>query len=82
MMNRLTLLAGIAVDAVLTAGVAQLQAQAPAPANTTRRRGSSAGTFATGRLVRVMTEETSIKKFDDLPPGLVRASASAGLFLY
>ena len=25
------------------------------------------------RLVRVMTEETSIKKFDDLPPGLVRA---------
>ena len=49
MMNRLTLLAGIAIGAVLTAGVAQLQAQAPAPANTTRRRGSSAGTFkATG----------------------------------
>jgi len=34
-MNKLTLLAGIAVGAVLTAGVAQLQAQAPA-ANTTR----------------------------------------------
>jgi hypothetical protein len=81
MMNRLTLLAGIAIGAVLTAGVAQLQAQAPAPADTTRRRGSPAGTFAT-RLVRVMTEETSIKKFEDLPPGLVRASASAGLFLY
>ena len=35
-MNKLTLLAGIAIGAVLTAGVAQLQAQAPAPANTTR----------------------------------------------
>ena len=36
MMNKLSLLAGIAIGAVLTAGVAQLQAQAPAPANTTR----------------------------------------------
>jgi uncharacterized protein (DUF1330 family) len=35
-MNKLTLLAGIAIGAVLTAGIAQLQAQAPAPANTTR----------------------------------------------
>jgi uncharacterized protein (DUF1330 family) len=35
-MNKITLLAGIAIGAVLTAGVAQLQAQAPAPANTTR----------------------------------------------
>jgi uncharacterized protein (DUF1330 family) len=35
-MNKITLLAGIAVGAVLTAGVAQLQAQAPAAANTTR----------------------------------------------
>ena len=33
-MNKLTLLAGIAIGAALTAGVAQLQAQAPA--NTTR----------------------------------------------
>ena len=29
-MNKITLLAGIAIGAVLTAGVAQLQAQAPA----------------------------------------------------
>jgi len=35
-MNKITLLAGIAIGAVLTAGVAQLQAQAPAAANTTR----------------------------------------------
>ena len=35
-MNKITLLAGIAIGAVLTAGVAQLQAQAPAPASTTR----------------------------------------------
>jgi uncharacterized protein (DUF1330 family) len=35
-MNKITLLAGIAIGAVLTAGIAQLQAQAPAPANTTR----------------------------------------------
>ena len=35
-MNKVSLLAGIAIGAVLTAGVAQLQAQAPAPANTTR----------------------------------------------
>jgi hypothetical protein len=35
-MNKLTLLARIAIGAVLTAGVAQLQAQAQAPANTTR----------------------------------------------
>jgi len=34
-MNKLTLLAGIAIGAVLTAGVAQLQAQAPR-ADTTR----------------------------------------------
>ena len=33
-MNKITLLAGIAIGAVLTAGVAQLQAQAPAPAAT------------------------------------------------
>jgi uncharacterized protein (DUF1330 family) len=33
-MNKLSLLAGIAIGAVLTAGVAQLQAQAPAPATT------------------------------------------------
>ena len=36
-MNKITLLAGIAIGAVLTAGVAQLQAQAPAAANTTTR---------------------------------------------
>ena len=35
-MNKLALLAGIAIGAMLTAGIAQLQAQAPAPANTTR----------------------------------------------
>jgi uncharacterized protein (DUF1330 family) len=35
-MNKVSLLAGIAIGAVLTAGIAQLQAQAPAPANTTR----------------------------------------------
>ncbi len=35
-MNKLSLLAGIAIGTVLTAGVVQLQAQAPAPANTTR----------------------------------------------
>jgi uncharacterized protein (DUF1330 family) len=35
-MNKITLLAGIAIGAVLTAGVAQLQAQAPAAANMTR----------------------------------------------
>jgi uncharacterized protein (DUF1330 family) len=35
-MNKITLLAGIAIGAVLTAGVAQLQAQAPPAANTTR----------------------------------------------
>jgi len=36
-MSKITLLAGIAIGAVLTAGVAQLQAQAPAaPAQTTR----------------------------------------------
>jgi uncharacterized protein (DUF1330 family) len=35
-MNKITLLAGIAIGAVLTAGVAQLQAQAPAAADTTR----------------------------------------------
>ena len=34
MSNKLALLAGIAIGAVLTAGVAQLQAQAPAPATT------------------------------------------------
>jgi len=33
-MNKLPLLAGIAIGAVLTVGVAQLQAQAPAPATT------------------------------------------------
>jgi hypothetical protein len=35
-MNKVSLLAGVAIGAVLTAGIAQLQAQAPAPANTTR----------------------------------------------
>jgi uncharacterized protein (DUF1330 family) len=35
-MNKVTLLAGIAIGAVLTASVAQLQAQAPPAANTTR----------------------------------------------
>ena len=35
-MNKITLLAGIAIGAVLTAGVAQLQAQAPAAADTHR----------------------------------------------
>ena len=35
-MNKVSLLAGMAIGAVLTAGVAQLQAQAQAPANTTR----------------------------------------------
>jgi uncharacterized protein (DUF1330 family) len=36
-MNKITLLAGIAIGAVLTAGVAQLQAQAPAPGAATTR---------------------------------------------
>jgi uncharacterized protein (DUF1330 family) len=35
-MNKLSLLSGIAIGAVLTAGVAQLSAQSPPPANTTR----------------------------------------------
>jgi len=39
-----------------------------------RRLESAGGDLSSrNRLVRVMTEETSIKKFDDLPPGLVRA---------
>ena len=39
-----------------------------------RRLESAGGDLSQrNRLVRVMTEETSIKKFDDLPPGLVRA---------
>jgi uncharacterized protein (DUF1330 family) len=36
-MNKITLLAGIAIGAVLTAGVAQLQAQAPAASAATTR---------------------------------------------
>jgi uncharacterized protein (DUF1330 family) len=36
-MNKITLLAGIAIGAVLTAGIAQLQAQAPAPGAATTR---------------------------------------------
>jgi uncharacterized protein (DUF1330 family) len=36
-MNKITLLAGIAIGVVLTAGVAQLQAQAPAPGAATTR---------------------------------------------
>jgi uncharacterized protein (DUF1330 family) len=55
MESKLALLAGIAIGAVLTAGVAQLQAQAPAPANTTRPA------------VFVITEQTFIdeKKYMD-----------------
>jgi len=54
-MNKLSLLAGIAIGAVLTAGVAQLQAQAPALATTTRPA------------VFVITEQTFIdeKKYMD-----------------
>ena len=54
-MNKLSLLAGVAIGAVLTAGVAQLQAQAPAPATTTRPA------------VFVITEQTFIdeKKYMD-----------------
>ena len=54
-MNKLSLLAGIAIGAVLTAGVAQLRAQAPAAATTTRPA------------VFVITEQTFIdeKKYMD-----------------
>lgn len=49
-MNKITLLAGIAIGAVLTAGVAQLQAQGPAA--------PAAGTFPTRNAVFVITEQT------------------------
>ena len=54
-MNKLSLLAGIAIGAVLTAGVAQLRAQAPGSATTTRPA------------VFVITEQTFIdeKKYMD-----------------
>lgn len=47
-MNKITLLAGIAIGAVLTAGIAQLQAQAPA----------APGAFPTRNAVFVVTEQT------------------------
>jgi uncharacterized protein (DUF1330 family) len=55
MESKIALLAGVAIGAVLTAGVAQLQAQAPAPANTTRPA------------VFVVTEQTFIdeKRYND-----------------
>jgi uncharacterized protein (DUF1330 family) len=49
-MNKITLLAGIAIGAVLTAGVAQLQAQGPAA--------PAAGAFPTRNAVFVITEQT------------------------
>ena len=72
-MNKLTLLAGIAIGAVLTAGVAQLQAQAPAPANTTRPA------------VFVITEQTLLdeKKYTDeyAPKVLPTIKANGGRFI-
>ena len=72
-MNKLTLLAGIAIGAVLTAGVAQLQAQAPAPANTTRPA------------VFVITEQTLLdeKKYTDeyVPKVLPTIKANGGRFI-
>jgi uncharacterized protein (DUF1330 family) len=72
-MNKVTLLAGIAIGAVLTAGVAQLQAQAPSPPNTTRPA------------VFVITEQTFIdeKKYNDeyVPKVLPTIKANGGRFI-
>jgi uncharacterized protein (DUF1330 family) len=68
-MNKITLLAGIAIGAVLTAGVAQLQAQAPAAANTTRPA------------VFVITEQviTDQEKYDkDYRPQAMKTIKDAG----
>jgi uncharacterized protein (DUF1330 family) len=72
-MNKLSLLAGMAIGAVLTAGVAQLQAQAPAAANTTRPA------------VFVITEQTLLdeKKYTDeyVPKVLPTIKANGGRFI-
>ena len=72
-MNKLSLLAGMAIGAALTAGVAQLQAQAPAAANTTRPA------------VFVITEQTLLdeKKYTDeyVPKVLPTIKANGGRFI-
>jgi uncharacterized protein (DUF1330 family) len=76
-MHKLSVLTGIAIGAVLTAGVAQLQAQAPAPA--------PAGGFPTRPAVFVITEQTLLdeKKYMDeyVPKVLPTIKAHNGRFI-